>query len=92
LICGEASRRAFCSALRDDFTPESDVDVPVEFEPGHTPGLGFFAMHRELSAIRSRKIDLNTANRLSPYFRQEVLPGAETLYTADDSITTHLNR
>jgi uncharacterized protein len=92
LICGEASRRAFCSALRDDFTPESDVDVPVEFEPGHTPGLGFFAMQRELSAILGRNVDMNTANGLSPYFRQEVLPGAETLYTADDSITTHLNR
>lgn len=34
----------FGSVLRDDFMPESDVDVLVEFEPGHTPGLAFFAM------------------------------------------------
>ena len=29
----------FGSVLRDDFGPESDVDVLVEFEPGQTPGL-----------------------------------------------------
>ena len=70
----------FGSVLRDDFTPESDVDVLVEFEPGHTPGLAFFAMQRELSEILGRKVDLNTANDLSPYFRQEVLDEAEVLY------------
>jgi predicted nucleotidyltransferase len=72
----------FGSVLRDDFTPESDVDVLVEFEPGHTPGLAFFAMQRELSAILGRKVDMNTAKGLSPYFRQEVLAGAEILYVA----------
>jgi predicted nucleotidyltransferase len=71
----------FGSVLRDDFTPESDVDVLVEFEPGHTPGLAFFAMQRELSEILGRKVDLNTANDLSPYFRQEVLDEAEVLYS-----------
>jgi len=73
----------FGSVLRDDFTPESDVDVLVEFEPGHTPGLAFFAMQRELSAILGRKVDMNTAKGLSPYFRQEVLAGAEILYVAE---------
>jgi uncharacterized protein len=72
----------FGSVLRDDFTPESDVDVLVEFEPGHTPGLEFFAMQRELSSILDRKVDMNTAQGLSPYFRQEVLDGAEVLYVA----------
>ena len=67
----------FGSVLRDDFTPESDVDVLVEFEPGYTPGLAFFAMQRELSAILGRKVDMNTAQGLSPYFRQEVLAAAE---------------
>ncbi len=38
----------FGSVLRDDFNPESDVDVLVEFEPGHTPGLAFFGMRKEL--------------------------------------------
>ena len=72
----------FGSVLRDDFTPDSDVDVLVEFEPGHTPGLAFFAMQRELSEILGRKADLNTAQDLSPYFRQEVLDEAEMLYVA----------
>jgi hypothetical protein len=72
----------FGSVLRNDFTPESDVDVLVEFEPGHTPGLAFFAMQRELSEMLGRKADLNTAQDLSPYFRQEVLDEAEILYVA----------
>jgi uncharacterized protein len=72
----------FGSVLRDDFTPESDVDVLVEFEPGHTPGLAFFAMQRELSAILGKKADMNTPKDLSPYFRQEVLDEAEVLYVA----------
>lgn len=72
----------FGSALRDDFMPESDVDVLVEFEPGHTPGLAFFTMQRELSEILGRKVDLNTAGDLSPYFRDEVLSEAQVLYDA----------
>lgn len=70
----------FGSVLRDDFGPESDVDVLVEFELGHTPGLAFFAMQRELSEILGRKADLNTAMDLSPYFRHEILDEAEVLY------------
>lgn len=70
----------FGSVLRDDLTPDSDVDVLVEFEPGHTPGLAFFAMQRELSAMLGRNVDLHTAPGLSPSFRQEVLEGAEVLY------------
>ncbi len=72
----------FGSVLRDDFMPESDVDVLVEFEPGHTPGLAFFTMQRELSEILGRRVDLNTAGDLSPYFRDEVLSEAQVLYDA----------
>ena len=72
----------FGSVLRDDFTPESDVDVLVEFEPGHTPGLRFFRMEEELSELLGRKVDLNTPAFLSPYFRQEALNEAEALYVA----------
>ena len=72
----------FGSVLRDDFTPDSDVDVLVEFEPGHTPGLAFFAMQRELSAILGKTADMNTPRILSPYFRQEVLAEAEVFYVA----------
>jgi predicted nucleotidyltransferase len=45
----------FGSALRDDFGPDSDVDVLVEFEPGHVPGLAFFGIEQELSAILGRR-------------------------------------
>ena len=72
----------FGSVLRDDFTPESDVDVLVEFEPGTRVGLRFFGMERELSEILGRKVDLNTRGFLSKYFRDEVIAEAEVLYDA----------
>ncbi|HEX8276728.1 MAG TPA: nucleotidyltransferase family protein [Longimicrobiaceae bacterium] len=72
----------FGSVLRDDFGPDSDVDVLVEFEPGHTPGFGFIAIQDELSTLLGRRVDLNTASDLSRYFRDEVVRGAEVLYAA----------
>ena len=72
----------FGSVLRDDFTAQSDVDVLVDFEPGHTPGLKLFRMQREVSEILRRSADLNTASDLSPYFKQDVLAEAEVLYVA----------
>lgn len=72
----------FGSVLRDDFTPESDVDVLVELEPGHPSGLSFFAMEAELSRLIGRKVDLNTPGFLSRYFRDQVLAEAETQYVA----------
>ena len=72
----------FGSILREDFGPESDVDVLVEFEPGATPGFAFFGMQDELSAILGRKVDLNTPQCLSKYFRDEVLREAQKLYAA----------
>ena len=70
----------FGSVLREDFKPESDVDVLVEFEQGHVPGLAFFSMERELSEILNHKVDLNTPQFLSPYFRDQVLAEAEAQY------------
>jgi hypothetical protein len=70
----------FGSVLRDDFTPDSDVDVLVEFQPGKTPGFALARMQAELSGILGRRVDLNTANSLSKYFRDEVLAEAEELY------------
>ena len=70
----------FGSILRDDFRPESDVDVLVEFEPGAKVGLRFFAIERELSDILGRKVDLNTPGFLGKYFREEVLGAAEVQY------------
>jgi predicted nucleotidyltransferase len=70
----------FGSVLREDFRPESDVDVLVEFEPGHIPGFAFFGMEEELSRILGRKVDLNTPNFLSRYFRNRVMEQAEVQY------------
>ena len=78
----------FGSVLREDFGPDSDVDVLVEFEPGHVPGLAFFAMQRELSEILGRKVDLNTAGDLSPYFRDEVLGEVRVLYGNTSSLSS----
>ena len=72
----------FGSILRDDFRPDSDVDVLVEFEPGARTGLLFFTMQDELSEILGRKVDLNTEGFLSKYFRNQVLAEAEILYDA----------
>jgi predicted nucleotidyltransferase len=72
----------FGSVLRDDFSPSSDIDVLVEFAPGRTPGLGFFRMQDELTEILGRRVDLNTPNSLSPYFRDEVLREARTIHVA----------
>jgi len=70
----------FGSVLREDFSPESDVDFLVEFEEGKTQGFGIVRMERELSAMISRTADLRTPNELSRYFRQNVLSGALTIY------------
>ena len=68
--------------LRDDFGPDSDVDVLVEFDPGHIPGFAFFGIQDELSELIGRRVDLNTPEDLSPYFRYDVLREAESLYAA----------
>jgi len=70
----------FGSVLREDFRPDSDVDVLVEFEPRVRVGLAFFSMQDELSDLLGRKVDLNTPGFLSRYFRDEVLAEAEVLY------------
>ena len=70
----------FGSVIGQDFRADSDVDVLVEFEPGHIPGLAFFEMERELSEILGHKVDLNTPGFLSPYFREDVMAEAEVQY------------
>ena len=72
----------FGSVLRDDFRPDSDIDVLVEFEPGHTPGFGFITIQDELSAMLGRRVDLNTPDSLSRFFRDRVLRDAESVYDA----------
>jgi hypothetical protein len=72
----------FGSVIRDDFRPESDIDVLVEFQPGTSVGLAFIRMQDELSAVLGRPVDLHTPGSLSKYFREQVLREAEPLYVA----------
>ena len=70
----------FGSIVRDDFSPNSDIDVLVEFEHGHTPGFDFFLMESELSQMLGRRVDLQTLNFLSPEIRPTVLSEAIHVY------------
>jgi uncharacterized protein len=73
----------FGSVLREDFGPESDVDVLVEFEEGATVGLiGLAGMELELGEILGHRVDLRTPGDLSRYFRDEVLRAARVQYAA----------
>jgi predicted nucleotidyltransferase len=72
----------FGSVLRADFREDSDIDVLVEFEPGHVPGFAFFGLQDELGRLLGRKVDLHTPASLSDYFRDEVLREAEPAYVA----------
>lgn len=95
LVIDRSAVRAFCqqhhisrlalfgSALRDDFGPDSDVDVLVEFQPGHIPGFEFMSMERELSGLlQDRRVDLVTPKFLNTRIREQVLREAEPLYVA----------
>jgi predicted nucleotidyltransferase len=70
----------FGSVLREDFRPDSDIDVLVEFEPDHVPGFAFFTMQEELTRILGRQVDLCTPKFLSPYFRDQVIQEAKVAY------------
>lgn len=73
----------FGSVLRDDFGPESDVDVLVDFEPEVRIGLfGFSAIQQELEEMLDRRVHLSTPDMLSKYFRSDVIRGAEPHYVA----------
>jgi uncharacterized protein len=73
----------FGSALRGELGPESDIDILVEFDPDHIPGLfSVVRMEMELSEALGRKVDLRTPEDLSQYFRDEVLQNAELQYQA----------
>ncbi|MFW6159762.1 MAG: nucleotidyltransferase family protein [Acidobacteriota bacterium] len=70
------------SALRDDFKPESDIDVLVDFEPEHIPSFfKLFEMEAELSDIfGGRKVEIRTPQDLSRYFRDKVMKESEHQY------------
>ena len=71
----------FGSVLSDDFGPDSDIDVLVEFKPGTRIGLiGLTRLEFELSEIFGRKVDLNTPGFISSYFRADVMSEREVQY------------
>jgi predicted nucleotidyltransferase len=72
----------FGSALRGELRPDSDLDILVEFTPGHSVGLRFITIQSELTALLGRPVDLSTPGFLSPHFRQRVLDEAVPLYEA----------
>ncbi|MCE5185709.1 MAG: nucleotidyltransferase family protein [Planctomycetaceae bacterium] len=71
----------FGSAIRGALRPDSDIDLLVEFEDGHTPGLfSIIRMEMELTDALGRKVDLRTPQDLSRYFRDEVMRDAQIAY------------
>lgn len=73
----------FGSVLHEDFGPDSDIDVLVEFEAGRTPGLlGMAATELGLGELAGREVELRTCHDLSRYFRDEVRRSARELYAA----------
>ena len=71
----------FGSVLRNDFSPDSDIDVLVEFEPGKTPGFAIVTIQEELSNLfGGREVDLRTPQELSRYIRDRVLTEALVQY------------
>src|SRR2546430_17107796 len=71
----------FGSVLRDDFRPDSDIDVLVEFKPGHTPGWEIVDIEEELSELFGRRrVDLVNPKYLSPRLRDRILNSAVVQY------------
>ena len=73
----------FGSVLREDFGPESDIDVLVEFAPDAGVGLfEFVDLQHELGELLGRDVDLHTPASLSHFFREDVVDSAEVAYAA----------
>jgi uncharacterized protein len=76
----------FGSILRDDFRPDSDIDLLVTFVPNHTWGLEFVQMREELEFLLGRSVDLLTHQSIlrsrNPLRSQEILNSAKVVYEA----------
>ena len=72
----------FGSVARGEDTPDSDLDILVEFAPGKTPGFAYFAIEEDLARMFGRKVDMNTPGFLNRRFRAEVVREAKVLYEA----------
>ena len=78
------------SVLRDDFAPESDVDVLVEFDPGTRVGFAFITVQDELSNLLGRRVDMSTFEGVEEsrnwLLKAEILDSAEVVYEQSPSI------
>lgn len=73
----------FGSALRDDFGPQSDVDLLVEFEPGADPSWRLPSVELEFSeAFGGHPVEMIEPECLDRYIRRRVLDEAEEIYAA----------
>lgn len=73
----------FGSALRGDFSAQSDIDLLVEFEPeARVSFITLAQMQRKLSTLLHRRVDLVPKSGLKPRIRQSVLASAEVIYAA----------
>ena len=83
---GIVSLAIFGSALREDFGPDSDIDVVIEFAPGRTPGFGFVSVADGLSKLLGRRVDVLTRSAVerSPNFirRKAILESVQVVYAA----------
>jgi len=71
----------FGSVLRDNFRPDSDIDVLVEFEPGHAVGWDILDMEEELSQLfGGHKVDMGQEKYLNRWLRGRILASAEVQY------------
>ena len=71
----------FGSALRNELTLESDIDLLVEYVPEARIGLFDMGGHlMDLSEIVGRRVDLCTPNELSKYIRDEIVESARLIY------------
>jgi uncharacterized protein len=70
----------FGSVLRDDFRPDSDVDVLVEFAPGHTPGRKIVSMQTELSTLLGRSVEFSMPDALSAHSKPRIMQSARIIY------------
>lgn len=72
----------FGSVVRDDFGPDSDIDVLYQFEPDHIPGWDIVTIEEELSVLLGREVDFVSEKYLNRWIRDRVLAEAEVLYAA----------
>jgi uncharacterized protein len=70
----------FGSVLRDDFRPDSDIDVLYEFEDGFAPGWDIEKVEEELATMLGRRVDLVPAKYLNRWIRDRVLAESEVQY------------